>query len=281
MVNERKLWKSWSVLATLVLYVFMTQTASAAHGGGGHGGGGHGGGEHGGGFHGGGHHEGGHSQHAYRPSNHHAAHHDNRGDHNRDHRDHHHDGWHHGGWGPGYEGGWGPVYGGWGGWGYGGDTVVNNTYDESSDDGDSGSDSGDNDSGDVASDDNSNGNNQQTAANSSNTPSFPTDNWPELGLVTYSGEYGGSDGQVIMRVIPNSAAAKAGLVPGDVILTFNGAPVPSADELDQALTSANGKFQAEVWDSRTGRRSTLTGSYNPAPAAPPTKTTAFTPAPAK
>ena len=93
---------------------------------------------------------------------------------------------------------------------------------------------------------------------------FPTDDWPELGVVTYAGQYGGSQGQVVVRVVPGSAAEKAGLVPGDVILTFNGKPVPSADDLDSAMDNAGGKFEVVVWDARTGRKSTLDGTLDPA-----------------
>jgi S1-C subfamily serine protease len=121
-------------------------------------------------------------------------------------------------------------------------------------------------------------------SNDSNTPNdgsdqgFPTDDWPELGVVTYAGEYGGSQGQVIMRVVPGSAAEKAGLVSGDVILTFNGTPVPSADDLDQAFNTANGKFEVSVWDARTGRKSTISGTLDQAGAAPANnETTAFAP----
>ena len=32
-------------------------------------------------------------------------------------------------------------------------------------------------------------------------------------------------------------------MPGDVILTFNGKPVPSADDLDAAMDGADGKFE--------------------------------------
>ena len=116
-----------------------------------------------------------------------------------------------------------------------------------------------------------------TASNDGGDRDFPTDNWPELGLETYAGEYGASQGQVIMNVIPGSAADKAGLVAGDVILTFNGQPVPSADTLDAAIDTAKGKFEVSVWDARTGRKSTLSGDLDPAAAAPATKTTAFAP----
>ena len=87
-----------------------------------------------------------------------------------------------------------------------------------------------------------------------------------------------SQGQVIVRVVPGSAAEKAGLVPGDVILTFNGKPVPSADDLDEAMDTANGKFEVQVWDARTGRKSTISGTLDPAAAPPANETAAIAPA---
>ena len=122
---------------------------------------------------------------------------------------------------------------------------------------------------DDSSDDNSSENSPQTvnnqyaAASPNANTNFPVDDWPELGVVTYSGQYGSSQGQVVVRVVPNSAAAKAGFVPGDVILSLNGQPTPSADSLDQVLDGAKGQFDAQVWDARTGRTSTLSGPLDP------------------
>jgi hypothetical protein len=293
MVSERKLFRSLAVVATLAMYVFMTQTAAAK--GGGHGGGGHhGGGHHGGGHHAG-HHGGGHNHHAYHPSHHHSSHHashhhDGHHDHHHDHHhtahhNHHHSSWHHGGWGPGYWGaagigaGLGYAYGNWGDYGYGGggDTYVDNSTDvtpvsnetASDDSADDGSADGDSNSSDDS----------NAAAGNNAGGGFPTDDWPELGVVTYAGQYGGSQGQVIVRVVPGSGADKAGLVPGDVILTFNGKPVPSADDLDEALDTAGGKFDVSVWDARTGRKSALDGELDPKAISPPaTETAAVAPA---
>jgi membrane-associated protease RseP (regulator of RpoE activity) len=240
----------WSVVAvaTLALFALINPTVVAR---GGHGGGGHGG-FHGGGFHGGGHH----NFHPYRPSQHHTAHHaDHHGDHQvahrHDHFNHHHHSWHHGGWGPGFWGGAALGYG-LGGWAYdGGNTYVNNDYanDTDSDDDDA--------SDDDSSDD------QTSPTSTQATGGFPTDDWPELGINTYAGQYGSTQGLVVVRVVPGSTADKAGIVPGDVILALNGKPTPSADALESILESANLKFTAEVWDARTGRTSTLTGAIEP------------------
>jgi len=273
MINVRPWNRCVVALATVAVYALMTTPVTAAHGGGGHGGGGHhaGGGEHhaGGGEHHGGEH---HQPHPYHPSqnhaDHHLAHHDA---HHGDHRNHHHESWHHGDWGPGYWGGYGLGYAGWGGYGYnGGDTYVDNSSNvtpvsDDSDDADSSSDSSSSAVADGSSDASGS---QSGAANPSGNGSLPVDDWSELGVVTYAGEYGSSQGQVVVRVVPNSAAAKAGIVPGDVILSLNGQPTPSAEALDTVLDTANGRFTAEVWDARTGRKSTLSGELDanaPAP----------------
>lgn len=250
----------WSLVAvtTLALYALITPSVIAR---GGHGGGGHGGGFHGGAHFGGGHSGGHQAFHPYRPSQHHFAHHnaDHQVAHRDEHRNHHHHSWHHGGWGPG---GWGPgLWGGaalgygLGGWAYdGGDTYVNDSTDIA--DGDDDANNNSDDDGDSSDD--------LTAATSTNAGGFPTDDWPELGINTYAGQYGGTQGQVVVRVVPNSAAAKAGIVAGDVILSLNGKPTPSSDAMDLIFDSANGKFTAEVWDARTGRKSTLSGNLDPA-----------------
>jgi hypothetical protein len=163
----------------------------------------------------------------------------------------------------------------WAPWGYGdygdgGDTYVDNSTNvtpayNASDDSD-----------DTSPDANDSSDDQSSAPNTAGNNGFATDDWPELGITTYAGQYGGTQGQVIVRIVPNSAAAKAGLVPGDVILALNGQPTPSADALDEELDSANGQFTAQVWDARTGRTSTISGQLDPNAPAPPTppKTTA-------
>jgi membrane-associated protease RseP (regulator of RpoE activity) len=156
-------------------------------------------------------------------------------------------------------GNWAPWGWGNGGWGYGGGSYVDNSTIvtpavNNSGDADDSSDDASNTNGDDS-------NNDQSGPNTANNENngFPTDDWPELGVTTYAGQYGGSEGQVIVRIVPGSAAAKAGFVPGDVILSLNGQPTPSADALDEVLDNANGQFTAQVWDARTGRTSTISG----------------------
>ena len=266
MTNKRKLSGAIVAVAALAVYVLTPTAVMAAHGGG-HGGGGahHAGG---GGHHGGGEHR---QPHPYHPSQHHAEHHAQHHGENHEqfaHHNHHHENWHRGDWGPGYWGGAGLGYAGWGGWGYdgGGDTYVDNSTTVnpvSNESGDDDSSSSDDSSDDSADNSPETVNNQYAAASPNSTSNFPVDDWPELGVVTYAGEYGASQGQVVVRVVPNSAAAKAGFVPGDVILSLNGQPTPSADDFDTILDTANGRFEAQVWDARTGRTSTISGQLDP------------------
>jgi membrane-associated protease RseP (regulator of RpoE activity) len=286
-MNRQSTWK-WSALAlaTFALAAFATTPLWARGGGGGGGMHGGGAGMHGGmNFGGAGMHGGGFANaHPYHPSQFHFDQHADQY-HNGFHPgqpnnfaryNHHYDGWHNGGWGPGFWGGaavgygLGYAYAPWG-WGDGGDTYIDNSTDitPAYNDGDYATD----DSGDVSSE-----NADDSTDNASPAPNaaaaaangFPTDEWPELGITTYAGEYGASQGQVVVRIVPGSAAANAGFVPGDVILSLNGQPTPSANSMDQVLDSAKGQFSASVWDARTGRTSTLTGTLGPnaAPAAP-------------
>lgn len=251
-----KIGYKWAVVVATALgvagYGAATRT-SFARGGGGHGGG-HEGGHHEGEHHAA-HHEGEH--HPYHPTEHHMANHDHHDDHHDDHHwNHHHHDWHYAGWGanPGFWGGLGLGYAagwGWGGGGWGGgNTYIDNSGNTASDTPDSAA----NTAASVA-DDNSNDNN--VAANG--PEQYPVDVWPELGVSTYSGEYGQSKGLVIVRVMPHSAADRAGLVPGDVILSFNGKPTPDDEALEAILDSAKGDFNLSVWDARTGRKSVITG----------------------
>lgn len=225
-----------------------------ARGGGGHGGGGHGGGHaaaHHEGGHEGEHREGGHGEHPYHPSENHFAHHDE--NHHDEHHNHHHDDWHHHGWGPGFWGGAAAGYGlgWWGGeggyWGDGGGYVDN-------------SDNSETVNNDTTPDDNSG--NMNADVQDQSQQKFPVDSWPELGITTYDGQNGSESGLVVAQVTPESSAAKAGIVPGDVILAFNGQPATTSDQLDQVMDSANGKFEALVFDARTNRKSTLTGTLD-------------------
>ncbi|HXR58097.1 MAG TPA: Do family serine endopeptidase [Burkholderiales bacterium] len=58
-----------------------------------------------------------------------------------------------------------------------------------------------------------------------------------------------AEGAVVSTVVPGSAAAKAGLQPGDVILKFNGKPIGAAGELSALVGQAvpGEKAKLEVW----------------------------------
>jgi len=222
--------------------------------------GGHGGG------HGGEHHEAEHHEaehHPYHPTEHHLASHD--GEHHDDHHwNHHHQDWHYAGWGwnPGFWGGLGVGYAaGWGtgGWGGGNTYIDNSNSGNTTDNSASATDGPATTLANVA--DNSSA--PDNSAQAANTPEkFPVDVWPELGISTYSGEYGQSKGLVVVRVMPHSAADRAGLVPGDVILRFDGQPTPDDEAMETVLDSAHGDFKLWVWDARTGRKSVIGGSLD-------------------
>jgi hypothetical protein len=267
MGTARKL--NWTiVLATAIgvgLWGATTRTALSRGGGGGHGGG-HAGG------HEGEHHEGEH--HPYHPSEHHVASHE--GEHHAEHHDenhhddhhwdHHHHDWHYAGWGwnPGFWGGAAVGYGlgAWGDGGYSnGGTYIDNSNNPNASLADNTS-SDDNAASNTA--DETPPSSDQVAQQSVQPDKMPVDVWPELGISTYSGEYGRSKGLVIVRVMPHSAGDKAGLVPGDVILSFNDQPTPDDEALEKVLDSAHGNFSLWVWDARTGRKSTITGALETA-----------------
>ena len=64
---------------------------------------------------------------------------------------------------------------------------------------------------------------------------------------------------MVVHVKPDSAADRAGLVRGDVILNLDGQPTPDEDSLEDVLDSAHGNFTALVVDATTGKERTLHG----------------------
>jgi serine protease Do len=58
-----------------------------------------------------------------------------------------------------------------------------------------------------------------------------------------------AEGAVVSTVVPGSAASKAGLQPGDVILKFNGKPIGAAGELSALVGQAvpGDKAKLEIW----------------------------------
>ena len=53
---------------------------------------------------------------------------------------------------------------------------------------------------------------------------MPRDGFEDFGLKTRTGA-------LVAQVSPGGASAKAGIQPGDVIIEFNGRPVPNSNEL--------------------------------------------------
>ena len=97
------------------------------------------------------------------------------------------------------------------------------------------------------------------ATNSGPPEKLPVENWPELGIKTFTGHNGNQSGLVVVHVTPDSAAQRAGLVRGDVILNFDGQSTPDEDSLEDVLDSAHGNFTALVVDATTGKERTLHG----------------------
>jgi S1-C subfamily serine protease len=88
-------------------------------------------------------------------------------------------------------------------------------------------------------------------------------NWGDLGVYGYLGEKAGNDGLIVSRVSPNSAAAKLGLVRGDVITQINDVEVGdlSFRELQVLFTRLSTtpkiKVTMKVWNALTGRGESL------------------------
>ena len=99
------------------------------------------------------------------------------------------------------------------------------------------------------------------AANSGPPEKLPVENWLELGIKTFTGHNGNQSGLVVVHVKPDSAADRAGLALGDVILNFDGQPTPDEDSPD-VLDSSHGNFTALVVDATTGKERTLRGELS-------------------
>jgi membrane-associated protease RseP (regulator of RpoE activity) len=150
--------------------------------------------------------------------------------------------------------------GNWGGWGYGG--WGGNTYIDNSNSGSS------ENSTPLAEEES--GNNQPNESNladneNQNTPPsrLPVDVWPELGVSTFNGHNGNQSGLVVVKVAPNSPAAKAGVAVGDVITKFNGEPTPDDAALEAQLETAQGSFDLAIVNAQTDEKSDISGTLAP------------------
>ena len=78
----------------------------------------------------------------------------------------------------------------------------------------------------------------------------PRENYEDLGLTSRAGA-------LVQRVAPGGAADAGGVLPGDVIVEFNGRPVPSSDDLPTIVTTTKPGTSVEVKVMRGGREETL------------------------
>src|SRR5690349_1792051 len=79
----------------------------------------------------------------------------------------------------------------------------------------------------------------------------PREGYEELGLRSRTGA-------VVSSVLPNSAAQKAGMEPGDVVLEYNGRPVPNRDELVKMVVATKPGTSVPVKILRNKQERTLT-----------------------
>jgi serine protease Do len=79
----------------------------------------------------------------------------------------------------------------------------------------------------------------------------PRDGYEDFGLKTRSGA-------IVSSVLPGGAAQKAGLEPGDVIVSFNDRPVASTSELQNMVTATKPGTSAPVKVMRDKKERTLT-----------------------
>src|SRR3954462_15560028 len=78
----------------------------------------------------------------------------------------------------------------------------------------------------------------------------PREGYEELGLRSRTGA-------VVSSVLPNSAAGKAGMEPGDVVVEYNGRPVPNRDELVKMVVATKPGTTVPVKVLREKKEKTL------------------------
>src|SRR5215475_811368 len=83
-----------------------------------------------------------------------------------------------------------------------------------------------------------------------NVQAVPREGFEEFGLRSRTGA-------IVQSVLPNSAAQKAGLEPGDVVVEFNGRPVPNRDELVKMVVATKPGTTVPVKILRNKQEKTL------------------------
>ncbi|WP_186774886.1 PDZ domain-containing protein [Allorhodopirellula solitaria] len=74
-----------------------------------------------------------------------------------------------------------------------------------------------------------------------------------IGLTTQRVNIGRQGALKVVRVIPDSAAANAGIEPGDILVEANREALQSQNQLAEAYRKSHGQFSLTVRDVRTGR----------------------------
>jgi serine protease Do len=80
----------------------------------------------------------------------------------------------------------------------------------------------------------------------------PSGGKPRLGIKAQDRE--DANGVDVLEVEPSSAAEKAGMKKGDIILSFDGKEVKGADELANAANAASKKESVSIELSRNGKK---------------------------
>jgi serine protease Do len=84
-----------------------------------------------------------------------------------------------------------------------------------------------------------------------NVQAVPREGFEDFGLKSRTGA-------VVASVLPNSAAQKAGLEPGDVVVEYNGRPVPNRDELVKMVVATKPGTSVPIKIFRNRQEKTLT-----------------------
>lgn len=82
-----------------------------------------------------------------------------------------------------------------------------------------------------------------------------------------------SGGLVVSRILPSSPANSAGLLIGDVLTAFNGAPIRSPEQLQSMLSQLSQTSSASIELLRSGQRRVLQVQFGASPTNPPSHNT--------